>query len=528
MLCPSTALRAFCPRYYSAILSWGSKRSLPPSRARLASPYEPINARARPVRRGKREGRLPKHHLHAQRHQYIDRAQSIHEESPILELHYTPQYLNPNCTSIDGQPVYRLGSISITFVVPALLKIRKVKFDNPVTKYVPGVRSLRGETPERNHITAAHWDRVTIGALASHMSGVGADRNPTTRGPPRKHPANQPPVMADLASVPRSWTQLGLPELDESLLPNYAGVLGLPPCDRAEFFNDFGKRHSAYVPFTMPVFSNVASVILGYVVDAVSNTTYDNSVRRNDPGPAWHDPHDDILGARGGRLAASTPTQRTCWHSAGASCGASCANAAATRKWVKPPSSTSSSPGSSWAGPGRSCARRRRRPTSASSSFTANTGNFNTYNNMLCLVPDYDLVLAILPGGAESNNCLVDGALSAVIREVLPAIEAAGKAQAGALVGGTYSDAASNSSVGLSLDAGSRTAWRAVFDVGTPEIAVYEKEMFWPSAEGATWGKVDRFVYQFRSLDDFVIKKNEGETPTLSLRGFVVALKREA
>ncbi|RYO83204.1 hypothetical protein DL762_006249 [Monosporascus cannonballus] len=519
MLCPSTALRAFCPRYYSAILSWGSKRSLPPSRARLASPYEPINARARPVRRGKREGRLPKHHLHAQRHQYIDRAQSIHEESPILELHYTPQYLNPNCTSIDGQPVYRLGSISITFVVPALLKIRKVKFDNPVTKYVPGVRSLRGETPERNHITAAHWDRVTIGALASHMSGVGADRNPTTRGPPRKHPANQPPVMADLASVPRSWTQLGLPELDESLLPNYAGVLGLPPCDRAEFFNDFGKRHSAYVPFTMPVFSNVASVILGYVVDAVSNTTASSPSARPSSGASLG--YEDIAGGfysnTADLLAFGWGILRCELRERGGD--AQVGEAAVVDVVVA---------GSSWAGPGRSCARRRRRPTSASSSFTANTGNFNTYNNMLCLVPDYDLVLAILSGGAESNNCLVDGALSAVIREVLPAIEAAGKAQAGALVGGTYSDAASNSSVGLSLDAGSRTAWRAVFDVGTPEIAVYEKEMFWPSAEGATWGKVDRFVYQFRSLDDFVIKKNEGETPTLSLRGFVVALKREA
>ncbi|RYP84710.1 hypothetical protein DL770_005162 [Monosporascus sp. CRB-9-2] len=503
---------------------------------------------------------------------------SIHEESSILELHYTPQYLNPNGTSsIDGQSVYRLGSISKIFAVLAVLKLCSVKFDDPVTKYVPELRSLRGETPERNDITAVQWDQVTIGALASHMSGIGTD------------------LVADLASVPGPWTQLGLPELDESLLPNCAGVLGLPPCDRAQFFDDFGKRHPVYAPFTTPVYSNVASVILGYVVEAVSNTTYDDFVRRKILGPLgmtnttiFSGPAEDAWGF--------IPLDETWW---GASLGYEdmaggfysntadllafgsgilrheLLDAAATRKWMKPASSTSS-PGLVMGGPWEIL-----RSTTATADgrlveFYCKAGNLNTYNNMLCLIPDYGLVMTILSGGAESNNRLVDSTLSAVVREMLPAIEAAGKAQAGALVGGTYSDAASNSSVTLSLDegpgfkvsdwvvrgvdvisnygsygalssgpteditvnvrlypagldAGPRTAWRAVFDVGTPEeIAAYEKQMFWPSAGCATWGKMDRFVYQFRSLDDFVIEKNEGgEASTLTLRGFQVDLKRD-
>lgn len=104
--------------------------------------------------------------------------QSIHEAAPILDLHHTPPYLNPNGTrEIDARSVYRLGSISKVFAVLSVLKLGNVAFDDPVTKYVPELRQLRGETetPEVDDITAVQWDQVTIGALASHMSGIGSD-----------------------------------------------------------------------------------------------------------------------------------------------------------------------------------------------------------------------------------------------------------------------------------------------------------------------------------------------------------------
>ena len=101
---------------------------------------------------------------------------SIHEDSPILELHYTPKYLNPNGTSkIDSQSVYRLGSITKIFAVLSVLKLRDVRWDDPVTKYVPELRVMKPETSEVNDITAVQWDQVTVGALASHMSGIGTD-----------------------------------------------------------------------------------------------------------------------------------------------------------------------------------------------------------------------------------------------------------------------------------------------------------------------------------------------------------------
>ena len=101
---------------------------------------------------------------------------SIHEDSPILELHYTPKYLNPNGTSeIDSQSVYRLGSITKIFAVLSVLKLSDVRWDDPVTKYVPELRDMKPETPEVDDITVVQWDQVTVGALASHMSGIGTD-----------------------------------------------------------------------------------------------------------------------------------------------------------------------------------------------------------------------------------------------------------------------------------------------------------------------------------------------------------------
>lgn len=410
-------------------------------------------------------------------------------------------------------------------------------------------------------------------------------------------------MVADLATVmsgvPGSWTELGLPELNKTLLPNCAGVLGLPSCNRAQFFRDFGKRHPVYAPFTTPVYSNAASSILSFVVEAAvsDNSTYAGFVQSEIFAPLGmtnttihSGPEQDAWGF--------IPLGETWW---GGSLGYEDAaggfysntadllrfgagilkheilDGAATRKWMKPVASTSSS-GLAMGAPWEIL-----RSTTATADgrlveFYCKAGNLNTYNNMLCLIPDYDLVLTILSGGAESNNRLVDGTLSAVVKALLPAVEAAGRSQAATLIAGTYGDDVTNSSVTLSVDeagpgfevsewivrgvdvianyagygalsssptkdvtvnvrlyptnleSGSRTAWRAVFDVGKPEeIAEYEDAMFWPNAGCATWGKMDRFVYQFRSIDEFAIETDEdGKGSAITLHGFQVDLKKKA
>ncbi|KAI1387135.1 beta-lactamase/transpeptidase-like protein [Hypoxylon trugodes] len=503
---------------------------------------------------------------------------SIHEDNPFLELHHTPATLNPNGTTvIDSQTVYRLGSISKIFAVLSLLQQINVNFDDPIVRYVPELLQLKGETDEVDDITTVRWDEVTLGALASHMSGIGAD------------------LVADLSSVPEDWTQVGLPKLNDVSETGCAGVLGLPACNRTEFFRDFGKRHPVYATFTNPVYSNVASVILGFAVEAITNMTYDGYVKQSIFTPLsmtnstiFNGPKKDSWGF--------IPVNET-WF--GSSLGYediaggfysntvdllsfgtgilkhTILDSSKTRKWMRPLTSTSSS-GLLLGGPWEILRSETVTKDKRLIEFYCKSGNLNTYNNMLCLIPDYDLVITILSGGPQSNADLVDSALTKVVQGLLPAIEEAGKAEAMPKFGGTYTDATTNSTITLSLDdapgfsvsnwivrdvdviknygnygalssgpknlpvsvrlyptnlsAGCKVAWRAVFDVGSLEDTEKEDDSaFWPDSSCNTWGSMDRLTYGFRSMDEFVFSLAEdGSAQSVTLRTFRVELKKEA
>jgi hypothetical protein len=101
---------------------------------------------------------------------------SVFSDTPLYEYHHTaPVFSNGSIgtKTVDGDTVFRVGSISKLFTVFALL-IEKgdVNFNDPVTKYVPELRDAPRNT---GAINAVQWDDVTIGNLASQMSGIGRD-----------------------------------------------------------------------------------------------------------------------------------------------------------------------------------------------------------------------------------------------------------------------------------------------------------------------------------------------------------------
>jgi len=96
-------------------------------------------------------------------------------DAPLYEYHYTaPLFSNGSVgtKTVNGDTVFRIGSISKLFTVFALL-IEKgdVNLNDPVTKYVPELRNL----PRDTVTDSVQWDDVTLGTLASHMSGIGRD-----------------------------------------------------------------------------------------------------------------------------------------------------------------------------------------------------------------------------------------------------------------------------------------------------------------------------------------------------------------
>ncbi|KAI1750270.1 beta-lactamase/transpeptidase-like protein [Xylaria castorea] len=503
---------------------------------------------------------------------------SIHEMSPMLELHYTPPVLdNTSTANVGSETIYRIGSISKIFAVLSVLTQGTMKLDDPITKYVPELLQLRREAvPVANDITAVNWDQVTVGSLASHMSGIGAD------------------LVNDLGSFPADFTQLGLPELTNSSKTGCAGLFGLPPCTRTEFFRDFGKRHPVYAPWTNPVYSNVASAILAFALESVTKMSYDAYVQKTIFGPldmtnttiftgpkdrSWgFIPKGDIwfgssLGYEdiAGGLYSNTKDML--------SFGTGILqnriiDPLATRKWMKPVTSTSS-PGLMLGGPWEILRSDTVTKDGRLIEYYTKSGNLGSYNNLICLIPDYDLVITILSGGGESSADMVDFTLTDIVTTLLPAIEDASKTQAGSNFGGKYSDATTNSSLTLSLDdgpgfavsnwtvrgvdivanygsfgalsssptdlpvrvrlyptnlsSGSETAWRTYFDLGTPEqLAEGDEGRFWPKGTCHTWASMDRLVYGFKSIDEFLFAASNGEADNLSLPAFGVQLRREA
>ena len=99
-------------------------------------------------------------------------------DTPLYEYHYTaPLFASGSIGTkkVDGDTVYRVASISKLFTVFAfLIEKGDANFNDPVTKYVPELR----DSPlvkQKGVIDAVQWDYVTLGALASQMSGIGRD-----------------------------------------------------------------------------------------------------------------------------------------------------------------------------------------------------------------------------------------------------------------------------------------------------------------------------------------------------------------
>ena len=264
---------------------------------------------------------------------------------------------------------------------------------------------------------------------------------------------------------------------------------------------------------------------------------------------------------------------------------------AQTRAWMKPDTHTSSlgaSVGNSW-------------EILRSDNVTADgrlidvytkSGDLGLYHALLGIVPDYDIVISVLTAGGEVTlDAYARSKLfSAVIQTLLPAVEAAGRAEAQRFEG-TFAEESSNSSLVLSSDSGpglliesfsvrgfdvlnnigsysiaaaesgasskptndettppkpsvegrlyptkrtsssggdSTTAWRAIFDSKTEEQKkALEGSLFWIDGSCETWFGTDRSAYNFLSLSDFhIVESEDGDVKSIKNPAFNVTLTK--
>jgi hypothetical protein len=101
---------------------------------------------------------------------------------PILwERYRTAKNLPANTTGVkkvDGDTVYRLGSVTKVFTVLAwLAEVGDVHWNQPITKYIPELGKYPTDSSAAgfDSVKDTAWDDITIGSLASQVSGLGRD-----------------------------------------------------------------------------------------------------------------------------------------------------------------------------------------------------------------------------------------------------------------------------------------------------------------------------------------------------------------
>lgn len=235
-----------------------------------------------------------------------------------------------------------------------------------------------------------------------------------------------------------------------------------------------------------------------------------------------------------------------------------------TREWMKPRSHTSSW-GYSVGAPWEILRSDQITADGRILDFYTKSGDLGLYHALLGLIPDYDLTIALFVAGDEVSSDTSSEIFSAVIKELVPAVDKAGSAEAASLpegLVGTYIQRATNSSIVLQIDSENNLvikqfivrgfdvlhhsslysldalsisgeqlpkdfyvdarmyptnlirqtkdgiterSWRSVYDTTTPkEKSEEDSKLVFKNGSCQSWVELDRAAYDFLSIGDFI------------------------
>ncbi|KAK7416738.1 hypothetical protein QQX98_005064 [Neonectria punicea] len=485
---------------------------------------------------------------------------SIHENDPLFTYHFTPPNPGSGAQKVGDNTMYRIASVSKMFTVLAALQNSDIDMNASVLKYLPQLNETAADDP----VLSLDWEEITVGALAGHLSGLGTD------------------LAQDLGVVgSEAWVQMGLPEFSKKTGPTCSGLPGTIPCTKEDLLDQVNHRPPVYSPYTNPVYSNIGIAMLALVVEAASNKTLHEVVTRDildvvgmdhtstgetpsskdifiPEGESTWNATLDVFDGAGGFYSSLSDLQAF----GEAILNHKLLSPMETRRWMKPASSTSSwgyMVGHPWE------ILRTDNVTSDGRLIDVYTksGDLGLYHTLTGVVPDYDIVVTVLMAGTEASAGYASAiAFSAVIRGLLPAIEAAGRDEAKTAYVGSYTQRSTNSSITLKMDSGpgllisewqvrgfdvltniggyswatletgkvnsappvsarvyptnlatkGSAAWRAVFDFRNDTVdSKLDSKLFFKDGSCQTWFSQDRQTYDFLSLDEFVFLDVEGE-----------------
>ncbi|CRG89697.1 Beta-lactamase-like protein 2 [Talaromyces islandicus] len=362
------------------------------------------------------------------------------EDEPFFwQYHYTSHALNESSSEdtqdVNGNTIYRIGGLTELFTVWSLLITQGDRILNdPVTEHLPELALAS----EDNRIGRVDWDHVTVGQLASHMSGIARDY-----------------CGHDLSSQ-GNFQLAGFPDISEFVLPCCGDS---SQCTTSEFINNLATRPPVAPAGATPSYSNIGYQLLGYILERKTGLNYSEMVQRHILDPLGMNettvfaPEDPSVGVIPVDMQTSGWSQRSKGSEASTSmfsnakdlalAGKAILNStllstAQTRRWLKPlshTSNTANSLGAPWTI--YSNGDYPKTPMIDVYTLLSNEGvGEGLYSSYIGLVPDYGIGYAILSADTKSPADL--NAHADYTEIALEATLGSALAQAAEIFGGNY------------------------------------------------------------------------------------------
>lgn len=381
-------------------------------------------------------------------------AWSIHEEIPLYTYHHDAQTLSiepRSAKNVTADTIYRLGSLSkLLTVYTWLAAVGDKHWMQPISDFIPELAQYDADHVDDNDIDHFRWSEITIGSLASHLSGI------------QKDPALPAALYTRLTPIPKLPQSQDIPENAQGLkCPTYSFLA----CTRETFINSILASHPVYPVGSGPVYSDMASSLLAFALENITGKPFDSvfsdslvkplsltntysrvpkdlskafipvndttavfsaSLSYLEPGGGFYSSLNDIT-----KIGRSVLSYQLLSKSV-------------TRRWMKPGSflpDGKSAIGAPWEI--FQALQIESSPTNKTIWMYTKSGDLGLYSTWLILLPDYDAGFTILTGGVKAttvSRVLADFAASFFVTE----LEIAAKQEAADRYAGEYAGSFSN------------------------------------------------------------------------------------
>lgn len=350
----------------------------------------------------------------------------------------TPQ---EGVSAVTSNTTYRLGSLSkLLTVYTWLASIGDEHWYQPITNFIPELEAYDAQyNGTSDNIDPFRWSEITVGALASQISGI------------QKDPALPAALYTRLTPIPGLPKSQDLPADAQGLNCTTYSFLG---CTRSIYLNSILVSHPVFNPEYQPVYSDMAYSLLALALENVTGSSFDNifanklikplgltstytqaptnlsnsiipfndtfatftpSLSYLQPGGGFYSSLSDISAIGRSMLSNTLLSPRL------------------TRQWMKPHSflpNGISAVGAPWE-------IYQALGTNKTTWMYTKSGDLGAYSTYLILLPDYDAGFTILTAGAKATS------ISRILADItattfVPALESAAKEEAISLYEGEY------------------------------------------------------------------------------------------